>query len=147
MTIRLAAMEDLPAVYALLCDLEHCQLPGEVFREVYAQNLSQPSVRYLVAEEEGRVQGFISLRMDRPLHHAQLVGEIQELIVDEAARGRGVGALLLKKAQSLAAEAGCVQLELSSNFARTRAHAFYERHGWVKDHYSFTYKRLMEDLP
>jgi len=142
MQIRPAKPHDLQPIYTLLCTLSNHALPEAAFAQIYARNLTQPMIRYLVAEDNGVVCGFISLHMDKHLHHAALVGEIRELIVDEAWRGRGVGGLLLRAACDEAKEAGCVHLELSSGFPRTRAHAFYERNGWKKDHYSFTYKML-----
>jgi len=145
MQIRPATPHDLQAVYPLLCALANATLSEAAFAETYAHNLAQPMIRYLVAEEDGVVRGFASLHMERLLHHAALVGEIQELIVEPELRSRGIGAELLRAVCAEAGAAGCVHLELSSGFARTRAHAFYERHGWAKDHYSFTYKRLQED--
>ena len=143
--IRAAEITDRQAVYALLCALENRALPEAAFAETYARNLNEPLIRYLVAEEGGAVRGFVSLHMDRQLHHAALVGEIQELIVAEAWRSRGVGGALLRAAQREARATGCAHLQLSSGFARTRAHAFYERNGWAKDHFSFTYTQLQED--
>jgi len=145
MRIRPAETRDLQAVYALLCALKGCMLPEAAFAAIYVHNLAQPSKRYFVAEEGGAVRGFVSLHMERQLYSAALVGEIKELIVDEAWRSRGAGAELLHAAQREAKEAGCELLQLSSGFPRTRAHAFYERHGWAKDHFGFTYKGLQEE--
>lgn len=125
MGIRPAEIGDLQAVYAMLCALEDCVLPEAAFDEIFAQNMAQPVIRYLVAEENGIVHGFVSLHMDRPLHHAALVG-----------------GSLLRAAQWEAKAAGRTHLELSSGMARTRAHGFYERGGWVKDHFHFTYAKL-----
>ncbi len=58
--------------------------------------------------------------------------EIAGLIVDEAARGAGVGALLLSAAESWARERGYVKLRVRSNVVRERAHRFYEREGFVE---------------
>jgi len=140
MQIRPATPRDLQPIHTLLCALGNSALPQAAFAEIYARNLAQPMIRYLVAEENSVVCGFVSLHMDWHLHHAALVGEIRELVVDEAWRNRGIGEELLRAACCEAKQAGCVQMELCSGFARTRAHSFYERNGWVKDHYSFTYK-------
>ena len=145
MQIRPAETRDLQTVHALLCALEGCALPEGAFAETYAHNLAQPLIRYFVAEEDGAALGFISLHMDRQLHHAAPVGEIRELIVEEAWRSRGAGRSLLRAAQREAKAAGCALLQLSSGFARTHAHAFYERNGWAKDHFNFTYELLQED--
>ena len=141
MTIRPATPSDESRIYELICILESRTLPRDAFSRTYAHNLAASWVRYLVAEIDGAVAGFASVHMDQQLHHASLVGELQELIVDETVRGRGIGAALLAAAQDAARAAGCSHMELNSGFARSAAHAFYERHGWVKDHYNFTYKR------
>jgi len=146
MRIRPAERKDQKTVYTLLCALEERALPEAVFAEIYAHNLAQPMIRYLVAEDAGAVRGFVSVHMDRLLHHASLVGEVQELVVEEAWRGRGMGAELLRAARREAKAAGCSQMGLNSGFERPRAHAFYERNGWARDHFNFTYKRLREDL-
>ncbi len=141
MTIREAQPDDLLEVYELLCTLENHELPLQAFAETYGHNLEEPLIRYLVAEED-KLVGFISLHMDRQLHHASLVGEVQELIVREDRRGQGIGEALLKAAQEQAAQAGCSHMELNSNLKRTGAHAFYAHMGWEKNHYCFTYKKL-----
>jgi len=145
MRIRTAETTDLQPVYALMCALEDCALPEAAFAEIYAADLARPAARYLVAELDGAVRGFVSLHMARHLHHAALVGELRELAVEEPYRGRGIGRELLLAARREARAAGCVQLGLSCGFRRARAHAFYERNGWKKDHYHFTYQRLQED--
>ncbi len=145
MEIRVARSADLAEVYRLLCLLEAKELPEQAFAQVYAHNQAEPLIRYLVAEVEGAVHGFVSLHMDWHLHHGTLVGEVQELIVDEAYRGQGIGKALLQAALCEAKQAGCSHLELNSNFRRTDAHAFYEHNGWTKAHYNFTYKRLHEE--
>lgn len=146
MTIRAAAAADLSAVHTLFLQLVDRLLPREDFDPIYLHNLERPLIRYLVAEDEqGEVRGFVSLHMEKQLHHAALVGEVQELVVDGGCRSRGIGAALLRAAQHEAALSGCSHLELNSGFSRTRAHAFYERNGWLKDHYNFTYWRLKED--
>ncbi len=144
MRIREAAPADEQQVYALLCALQRTELPREAFSRVYAGNLARPLVRYLVAEDDGAVRGFISVHMDEQLHHATLVGEVQELIVDQAYRGKRLGHALLEAAHQAARDAGCSHMELNSSFGRTEAHAFYERHGWKKQSYNFTNKQLWE---
>ncbi len=144
MHVREATEADEQQIYALLCALQQTELPREAFGRVYANNLAQPLVRYLVAEDGGAVHGFISVHMDEQLHHATLVAEVQELIVDAAYRGKRLGHALLEAAHQTARDAGCSHMELNSSFARTEAHAFYERHGWKKQSFNFTNKQLWE---
>ncbi|MDR3051826.1 MAG: GNAT family N-acetyltransferase [Oscillospiraceae bacterium] len=146
MDIRPATPLDAEPVYALICALEDKALPQTDFRAVFARNLADPDVRYLVAQTGEDVLGFISLHMGWQLHHAAKIGQLQELIVRQDARSRGIGEALLAAATAAAKAAGCAHMELNSGFARPRAHIFYERHGWAKDHYNFTYKHWGDEM-
>lgn len=80
----------------------------------------------LVAEEEshkpiGWAHVFIARRIFIP-PFADLGG----LVVDEAARGRQVGAQLLQAAEAWAVERGCWRMIVRSNVIRERAHRFYQ---------------------
>jgi ribosomal protein S18 acetylase RimI-like enzyme len=81
-------------------------------REVYL-----PAARITVAEERGRVVGFLAL----------LEGLIGGLFVDPAAQGRGVGRALVRAA---AAEIGALEVEVYA--ANAGARAFYARLGFVE---------------
>ena len=59
--------------------------------------------------------------------------EIAGLVVDEAARSAGVGALLLQAAESWVCERGYERLRVRSNVIRERAHRFYRRLGFVEN--------------
>jgi GNAT superfamily N-acetyltransferase len=56
--------------------------------------------------------------------------EISGLVVDDAWRRRGVGALLMRHAEQWAREQGCKTIRLRSNVIRERAHRFYDRLGY-----------------
>lgn len=56
---------------------------------------------------------------------------IDDLVVDERARSRGVGAQLLRHAEALAAQAGGLGLRLCTGIDYLPARRFYEREGWV----------------
>ena len=59
-------------------------------------------------------------------------GVSSALVVDEGARGGGIGALLLAAAEQRAAALGCGQLELSSSLKREGAHRFYLAQGYCE---------------
>jgi len=79
----------------------------------------------LLAVDDASVLGVLVWHRMQPLHVAPAWGLISALVVDEGARGAGVGAALLKGAEAMARAAGCVQLELSSSLKREAAHRFY----------------------
>ncbi len=77
------------------------------------------------AEQAERVVGVLVWHWLQPLHVAPAWGLISALVVDDGARGGGIGAALLCEAERQAREAGCSQLELSSSIKREDAHRFY----------------------
>ena len=92
---------------------------------------------YLVYEEKDEVLGFISVHIQRLLHHISNIAEIHELIVDEKVRGRGIGSQLFEKAKYIARKNGCIQLEVCCNQRRKESHKFYEGQGMKNSHYKF----------
>ena len=60
--------------------------------------------------------------------------QVEGVRVAARLRGQGVGALLLADAEARARAAGCALIQLTSNAARTRAIAFYERAGFTASH-------------
>ena len=87
----------------------------------------------LVAEEGegGAVLGVLALHWGTMLHQPAPVARIGSLVVAEAARGRGVGSLLVREAAALARAEGCAVLELTTGKQRDAAHAFYAAQGFA----------------
>lgn len=65
---------------------------------------------------------------------------ISDLVVDEAARGSGLGTGLLTWCEERARERGCDHLDLESGVRRPRAHKFYFQHGFHIFAFAFTTK-------
>jgi GNAT superfamily N-acetyltransferase len=64
-------------------------------------------------------------------HNAQPWAQLENMVVDEAVRGSGVGRAILRHCLQSAWAAGCYKVQLQSDNARSGAHAFYEREGFV----------------
>lgn len=149
MLIRDAAPNDWEAVAALLVELGRpdVRTAGEetAAREVYESYLLRPDVEALVAEEGGRVLGFLNLEYRVRLNFTTLQAWIPDLIVREDSRSSGIGHALLKRAEELARERSCWGMTLESATWRARAHAFYVREGWNDTGKSFT--KVLADIP
>ena len=88
-----------------------------------------------MAEGEGRVLGVLQLTFIRHVgYRGGRVAQIENVIVAPEARSRGVGSVLMQEAIARARAAGCFRVQLTSNNARTRAHVFYERLGFLRSH-------------
>ena len=66
---------------------------------------------------------------------------IESVHVSADWQGRGVGAALVEHAMAHARALGCGMIQLTSDHRRTRAHAFYQRLGFVASHLGM--KRLL----
>jgi ribosomal protein S18 acetylase RimI-like enzyme len=89
---------------------------------------SSPAVTLLVARSDGQITGTLSLVMFRI--PTGLRAWIEDVVVDEAARGQGVGAILTREAVRLAREAGVRTVDLSTRPSREAAGRLYEREGF-----------------
>lgn len=137
-SIRPAVESDEASVYDLITSLMKVSLDRESFHDVFIQNLRDDTVLYYVAESDGYVVGFASLHILPQLHHAGLVGEILELIVQESLRGRGIGAQLVLQLEQEAKKRGCVSVEVTAKKSRVEAQRFYEHMGFTRTHGTFT---------
>ena len=129
--IKPCQQNDFGAVFRLLRQLwPDKDLDVAALQKVYERGLSGNSQIYLCASNADDVVGFASLTIKNNLWQAAKVGHIDELIVDEKYRGCGLGTQLLEDIISQARQRGCARVELDSAFHRTKAHQFYERHGF-----------------
>jgi GNAT superfamily N-acetyltransferase len=87
--------------------------------------------RVVVAEVDGQIRGVAGLRRDLQLEADGPYVCLTVLVVDEAARGLGVGTALVEEAERWAATLGATRLMLTSGHHRTAAHRFYERLGFA----------------
>ena len=76
----------------------------------------------------GRIVGTLTLVLFRI--PTALRAWIEDVVVDEAARGRGVGEVLVQEAVRLAKERGAKTVDLTSRSSRKAAHRLYEKAGF-----------------
>ena len=87
-----------------------------------------PGNRVLVARADGEIVGTLTLVMF-PIPTGMRAW-IEDVVVDEAARGRGAGEVLTREAVRLATEAGARTIDLTSRPSRGAANRLYERLGF-----------------
>ncbi len=143
MSVRRATEADLPRLIELMAQLRpdepEAEDPSRV--EDYARVLARMTAQgqsVLVAEEDGRVAGALVLAIvENITHKGAPYAIIENVVVDEAARGKRLGEALIEQAIAEARRAGCYKVSLTSNKRRTEAHRFYERLGFVQTHEAF----------
>jgi len=64
--------------------------------------------------------------------HDEPFGLLEDVFVDEAQRGRGLGTMLVEAVIGAAREAGCYKLIATSRTSRPKVHELYEQLGFEK---------------
>jgi GNAT superfamily N-acetyltransferase len=94
--------------------------------------------RLLVADHGGVIAGSFQLTYVPDMQpDGRDVAIIENVIVDGASRGAGIGSAMMRWAVEEARRDGCSQVKLSSNNKRADAHRFYERLGFEPTHTGF----------
>ena len=92
--------------------------------------VSSDAITLLAARLDGRIVGLLTLAMF-PIPTG-FRAWIEDVIVDEAARGQGIGEALTKEALDLAEAAGARTVDLTSRPSREAAGRLYERVGFAE---------------
>ena len=137
-TIRDARLGDEDALYVLVEQLGHAFKPD---RKAYDTTLAayfagtHPDVLLLVVDDGTPRLGGYALTTIVPLLATNgPSAQLQEIVVDEQARGRDYGTLLVRAVEAACEERGVTQLTVASR----RAGGFYDRLGF---HESAEYMR------
>jgi GNAT superfamily N-acetyltransferase len=130
--VRRGRPGDAAPVLALVRQLGYA--PDERgFDETFAQVVRHPEAAVFVATEGLRVIGYLALSHRPQIHLCGRIAVIDELIVDQSRRGRGIGSALVDAALTHARGLGCRRVELSTQRAReSYARKFYPTHGFVE---------------
>lgn len=93
--------------------------------------LGRPSAVRIVAEEAGKIQGFIVADRFRPRRSQQSMGQIITIDVLPEARRTGLGSRLLDAAEERLKQTGCTYVSLETAIDNQAAMRFYKKHGYV----------------
>ena len=87
--------------------------------------------RLILAEPDGAVVGYLQFNV---LHGVAQQGQVEGVRVNNARRGGGIGAALMRYAMAKARAAGCGVMQLNTNSSRVKAHRFYAWLGFTHSH-------------
>lgn len=118
----------LGAVTGLLPQLSSSSPPPT--REQLARLIADPATTLLVATdvEDGAVLGMLTLALFQLPTGVR--AWVEDVVVDGAARGRGVGAALVEGALAVARQDGARTVDLTSRASREEANRLYRRLGF-----------------
>ncbi|UJP08996.1 GNAT family N-acetyltransferase [Microbacterium sp. KUDC0406] len=148
--LRRATSADTDAVIALLADdpisASRGDQASDADRPAYAaalvEILDDPSNDLLIVELDGAVVGTLQLTLIPGMARQGAKRLLVEAVrVSSALRSAGIGSATMRWVADAAAPAlGAAMVQLTSDAARTDAHRFYERLGYVGSHVGFKYR-------
>jgi N-acetylglutamate synthase-like GNAT family acetyltransferase len=123
------------------------QLDYVISREIFMHNFRQLSKStldslYVVLVGQA-VVGWMHTKVQQRLQDPSAL-EIVALVVDEQQRGKGIGKLLVKKAEQEAQKAHLQDVILFSDVKRVGAHTFYEKLGFENKKSSKWFTKTVE---
>ncbi len=138
---REAGDDDLPAILKLYSaarisddqafTVEEARQHLQLFRRY-------PSFRIFVALIDNAIVGTYELLiMDNLAKRGKKSGVVEDVAVDPACQGRGIGRAMMNHAREQCRQVGCYKFVLSSNLKREDAHRFYDALGFERHGYSF----------
>jgi GNAT superfamily N-acetyltransferase len=139
-SIRAMLESDADAVHRLALQLGYPTQPAATLARVRAVLASNIADAFVAEDADGRVLGWAHV-FAAPFLESGPNAELGGLVVEEAARGRGIGAALVARAESWARERGIRKLCLRSNVVRTEAHAFYQKIGFTIQKSQFKFQK------
>ncbi|UCE35880.1 MAG: GNAT family N-acetyltransferase [Thermoplasmata archaeon] len=87
--------------------------------------------------EEDKILGIITFSKRHAFFYQGKVAIIEDLVIDEPHRGKGIGKELVEYVEEELKRQGILNIELSSDLQRTGAHEFWEKMGYTKSGYHF----------
>ena len=141
-SITKAIDKDIPFILELLYDLDR-PIPIDekeikVFKNKIKDYFSDPQKTILVAKQDSKIVGLVSVILLRRLNRAKLEMYIPELIVTKELRNYGIGKKLIQYCIDLAKKKDCYRIRLESGNQRKDSHKFYKSIGFEQSALSFT---------
>ena len=124
--IRPAASGDAATLGRLLEQLGYPTDAAEIPQRIEKLH-ARPGTTVLVAEDEtGEVLGVLTVHLFQTMHADEPAAWLTALVVEEKARGQGVGSALVACAEDWAIKHGALRIALTSALHRESAHEFYK---------------------
>jgi GNAT superfamily N-acetyltransferase len=143
MTIRAARTYDAPAIAELGGQLGYGANRQQIATRLAGIEAERSSRVFVAEDAAGNVIGWLHVAARTQLTE-DACAEILGLVVDESARGAGVGADLIRAAEAWARAEGCTRIRVRSRETRERAHRFYEREGYVRNKVQVVLHKALE---
>jgi len=126
-TVRLVERNDLESVIVLLQNISSFFPPRDSFDDIWQGFTSQENNFSFIAEEGSHVIGYGSILIETKIRGGKL-GHIEDIVVAQDYRRRGIGKVLLETLYTLALDHGCYKVSLH---CQSHNSDFYEKCGYI----------------
>jgi ribosomal protein S18 acetylase RimI-like enzyme len=103
----------------------------EVFENFYKRENSEI---FVAEDERHRFVGYLFVGESRDMMTGLSYGFVYDIFVEEKSRGKGIGKMLMEKAESYCREKGFSRIALSVSAANDSAMRLYSRMGFKPEH-------------
>ncbi len=139
-SVREAVHDDFEHVYPLFEQLwPNKELNKNDLEKVFKRGVDSHNDVLLCALLDGEIIGFCAYAIMNNLWQEGYISYIYAMVVDEKLRGKGFGSKLIAEAINKSRSQGMKRVELDSGFQREKAHKFYEKLGFEKRAFLFSY--------
>jgi GNAT superfamily N-acetyltransferase len=126
---RPATETDMARCFALIEILTGTE-PTSAWERVFASHVRGERGAVVVADREGEILGCATVSYNLAIRYGGEYCELEELIVDEAARGLNLGRILVQRAIDDARRRGCAEMGLYLVPTTEGNRGFYEKLGF-----------------
>lgn len=144
MTVRYATDKDISAMASLLNELFAIEDDFTIDTEKQFRGLKllldTPSAIILVAEADECVVGMVSMQSLVSTAIGESVGLIEDMIITQAYRGKGIGSSLLEALIAESVKKRYGRLSLGADNRNRGAIAFYQKYGFTTSHMGLMYR-------
>lgn len=129
MSVRRAIESDFVSIHSLLEQL----MPGEADHRqaIWRDALRDEGYYAWVAEVDRKPVGFVDLFVIPDVAHGRNIGLINNLVIDDRFRGRGLGESLLREAIEHCRRRDAVEVHVWTEFDNARAIGLYKKLGFA----------------
>ena len=135
MKVRQAKICDVNALVELLFQLFEQEAefsPNPVIQEKALRRIIEDTAvgTILVIEKEAKIIGMVSLLWSISTALGTRVAWLEDMVVDNAFRSKGIGSVLIHEVIAYARSVGCRRITLLTDGDNIPAHRFYEKFGF-----------------
>jgi ribosomal protein S18 acetylase RimI-like enzyme len=138
---RPATKNDISIILELLYELKRpkpkTKSQKAKFTKLILQYLSDKDKKILVAKDDSKIVGLVTMMFLSRLNQTRQELYIPELIVTNDYRRQGIGESLIKSCIDVAKRKNCFRIRLESGYQRKEAHKFYRYLGF--EQYALSY--------